>query len=76
MRYRNAVLFAAIGFAALLLASCTQVDFNNPLDPKGNNYLYGDPRCEAEKIADSEEGAGLFTNPKLTPEKGEPECEE
>jgi len=25
--------------AALFTASCTKVEFNNPLDPKGDNYL-------------------------------------
>jgi len=50
---------------ALLMTFCTRVDFNNPLDPKGSNYLYGDTSCEEEKISDSKDGAGLFTIPQL-----------
>lgn len=51
--------------AALFTASCTKVEFNNPLDPKGDNYLYGDRSCEEEKITDYENGAGLFVRPEL-----------
>jgi hypothetical protein len=65
MKHSMKILLMAACVTALLMTSCARVDFNNPLDSKGNNYLYGDPSCEEEKIRDSEEGAGLFTNPEL-----------
>jgi hypothetical protein len=65
MRHLTAVSLKAVCIAALLMVSCAKVDFNNPLDPKGSDYLYGDKSCEEEKIRDSEDGAGLFTRPEL-----------
>jgi hypothetical protein len=70
MKRLSKILLTAVCAAAVLITSCTQVDYNNPLDPKGNNYLCGDRSNENEKITDYDNGAGLFTKPELTTTKG------
>ena len=65
MKHLKVISLTAACIAALFIISCAKVDFNNPLDPKGSDYLYGDKSCEEEKIRDSKDGAGLFTNPEL-----------
>ncbi|MCL2218392.1 MAG: hypothetical protein FWC23_00260 [Chitinispirillia bacterium] len=59
---KRAVIFLGVFVAAVsILLYCTEVKFDNPLDEKGTNFLYGDTTDRADKIAENADGqSGLF----------------
>ena len=62
---KRIILGGAVLTALLLLVFCTKVEFDNPLDEKGTNFLYGDTSDRAEKIAADPNGtSGLFDSTK------------
>lgn len=64
------IVFAALAAFVLVFTYCADMEFNNPLDKKGDNYLYGwdkEPtwRSEYETMLLDKDGfgnAGLFAN--------------
>jgi len=50
----------ALSAVLLLLVYCSTVDYTNPLDKKGTNYLFGDTTEEKRKIDDASGVSNIF----------------
>src|SRR5215469_16561605 len=58
-----AVFIGALCAVILVSIYCTTVDYNNPLDKKGKNYLEGDTTNEKAKIDESGGRGSAFFDP-------------
>jgi hypothetical protein len=62
------ILLAALLLAALAAVMCESPKFDNPLDKKGDNYLFGDKEDEEGKILTDDNGvAHLYTDSTYRP---------
>jgi hypothetical protein len=58
------ILLAALLLAALAAVVCEKPEFDNPLDKKGDNYLFGNKEDEEGKMKTDENGvADLYADP-------------
>ena len=53
------ILFGALLAALLLLVYCTEVEFDNPLDKDGTNYLYGKDNIKRDEDKATKDSAGV-----------------